>query len=86
MEPICDHERLEVYQTARAFTREIRPLLEEVPRGNANSKDNLKRAATSVTRNIADGGGRWKIPEKIREDFVLPDRARVGYRMRRHPR
>ena len=65
MEPIFDHERLEVYQTARAFTCEIQPLLQGLPRGNADSKDNLKRAATSVTRNIAEGGGRWRIPEKI---------------------
>lgn len=65
MSALFDHERLEVYQVGREFNRTIRQILEEVPRGHGDSKDNLKRSAKSVTRNIAEGSGKWKIPDKI---------------------
>jgi four helix bundle protein len=65
MEPYFDHERLEVYQVAREFNREVRSIVAEVPRGHADSKDNLKRAAKSITRNIAEGAGRWNVPDKV---------------------
>lgn len=61
-----DHERLEVYKAARELNREISRLLDELPRGNAESKDNLKRAAKSVTRNIAEGSGKWLLADKKR--------------------
>jgi four helix bundle protein len=60
-----DHDRLEVYSVARQFNREVRELLTEVPRGQAESRDNLRRAAMSVTRNIAEGSGKWKIRDKV---------------------
>jgi four helix bundle protein len=66
MEPYFDHERLEVYRKARQFNREARLLSESLPRGYSDSKDNLKRAAKSVPRNIAEGAGKWKIPDKVR--------------------
>ncbi len=65
MQPFFDHERLEVYRVARQFNREARQLLEDVPRGHADSRDNLKRAAKSITRNIAEGSGKWKIADKV---------------------
>jgi four helix bundle protein len=65
MEPFFDHERLEVYRAARHFNREIRDLLNELPRGNAESRSNLRRAAMSITRNIAEGSGKWKLRDKI---------------------
>ena len=65
MEYLFDHERLEVYQVARSFNRKVREILEQVPRGHAESKDNLRRAAKSVTRNLAEGAGKWKIPDKV---------------------
>jgi four helix bundle protein len=65
MEPMFDHERLNVYQTAREFNRAVRGLLDEVPRGHAESKDNLRRAGQSITRNIAEGAGKWKLADKI---------------------
>ena len=60
-----DHDRLEVYQLAREFNREVHALLAEIPRGHADSKDNLKRAAMSITRNIAEGAGKWKVADKV---------------------
>lgn len=60
-----DHERLEVYQVARQFNRELRRILDELPRGHADSKDNLGRAGKSIVRNLAEGAGKWKIPDKV---------------------
>jgi four helix bundle protein len=65
MDPYFDHEKLEVYRVGRNFNREIRSLLEKVPRGHADSSDNLRRAAMSITRNIAEGSGKWKIRDKV---------------------
>jgi four helix bundle protein len=65
MGPLFDHERLEVYQLARQFNRSVRELLDLLPRGHAESRDNLRRAAKSVTRNLAEGCGKWKLPDKI---------------------
>jgi four helix bundle protein len=65
MEPLFDHERLEVYQLAREFNRVLREVLEELPRGHAESRNNLQRGAKSVTRNLAEGSGKWKLPDKI---------------------
>lgn len=65
MEAMFDHDRLEVYGVARQLNREVRDLLPQVPRGQADSRDNFRRAAMSVTRNIAEGSGRWKPRDKI---------------------
>ena len=59
-----DHERLEVYQLARELNREVAALLKELPRGSAESADNLQRATKSITRNIAEGAGKWRVPDK----------------------
>jgi four helix bundle protein len=59
-----DHERLEVYHLAREFNRETRALLLALPQRANDSKKNLERAAKSVTRNVAEGGGRWSVPDK----------------------
>jgi four helix bundle protein len=62
---VFDHERLDVYRAAREFNRALRVLLDELPRGHAESKDNLRRAGKSITRNIAEGSGKWKLADKI---------------------
>jgi four helix bundle protein len=64
LEPLFDHERLEVYQLARQFNTELQRFLDELPEGFAKSKDNLRRAAQSIMRNIAEGAGKWKIADK----------------------
>jgi four helix bundle protein len=64
MKAYFDHERLEAYQAGRRFNREVARLLSEVPRGHADSKDQLKRAAKSITRNIAEGSGKWTVKDK----------------------
>ena len=66
MEAQCDHERLEVYQLAREFNRGVHRLAAKVGRGNAESVDNLLRASKSMTRNIAEGAGKWLVRDKIK--------------------
>jgi four helix bundle protein len=65
MDPYFDHERLEVYQVARAFNREANRILGDLPTGHHDSKNNLRRAAKSITRNIAEGSGKWMIADKV---------------------
>ena len=60
-----DHERLDVYRLSRELNREIAAITGELPRGAAESADNLRRAAKSIMRNIAEGCGKWLIPDKI---------------------
>jgi four helix bundle protein len=62
---LFDHDRLEVYQVARLFKRQLNELLPRIPRGNANLVDQLKRAARSITNNIAEGSGKWSKPDKM---------------------
>jgi four helix bundle protein len=64
MSGINDHRKLDVYNLARSFNREVATLLPELKPGHADSKDNLKRAAKSITRNLAEGSGRWTIADK----------------------
>jgi four helix bundle protein len=65
MEPVFSHEKLEVYQLSRVLNREMQAVLKRLPRGHGNSRDNLDRAAKSIGRNIAEGAGKWRIPDKV---------------------
>ena len=62
---LFDHERMEIYPLIREFNREVAGILGEVPRGNAETKDNLERAAKSIGRNFAEGAGKWLLADKI---------------------
>lgn len=65
MEPQFNHEKLEVHQLGRELNRRMQPLLRRIPRGQANVRDNLDRAARSISRNIAEGAGKWAVADKI---------------------
>jgi len=60
-------EDLEVYKAAREFRKKIYGLVKRLP---AEEKHNLagqmRRAATSLTNNIAEGHGRFHYQENIR--------------------
>ena len=60
-----DHESLDIYPLIREFNREVASILSEIPRGNAETKDNLERAAKSIGRNFAEGAGKWLLADKI---------------------
>lgn len=65
MKAIFDHEKLRVYRTSLEFVRWSTRLLAEIP-ARAAAKDQLDRASTSVSLNIAEGNGKWTAADRIR--------------------
>lgn len=63
-----DHEKLDVYRTAVewvALAQEIVAAMLD-GKGNAPLADQLQRAASSITLNIAEGAGEFSSAEKAR--------------------
>jgi four helix bundle protein len=67
-----EHERLDVYQAAIQFLVLADTVAVELPRGRGYLADQLRRAASSIAFNIAEGAG----------EFAPADKARF-YRMAR---
>src|SRR3954469_7873377 len=65
MEAWFDHERLEVYREAIAFTGWLSELLELTVRVG-EVKDQLDRASTSIPLNIAEGNGKYTPKDRCR--------------------
>lgn len=61
-----DHEKLDVYQTAVDWVSLAQDIAQALPRGNAALADQLQRAASSITLNIAEGAGEFSGGEKAR--------------------
>lgn len=61
-----DHERLDVYTAAVDFVALAHGILSNLPTGNGDLADQLRRAATSVVLNIAEGAGEFSKAEKAR--------------------
>jgi four helix bundle protein len=61
-----EHERLIVYQSSLEFVRITEHLVEDLPAGYAHLRDQLRRAASSIPLNIAEGAGETAINEKRR--------------------
>ena len=51
-------QKLDVYQRAIEFLALSRRIRAELPKGNADLADQLRRAAQSIPQNIAEGAGR----------------------------
>ena len=59
-------EGLEVYQAARALVREVYLLQNKFPKTETFALgDQIRRSASSVTSNIAEGSGRNSFKEKV---------------------
>jgi len=59
-------EELEVYKAAREFRKKIYQLIKELPPEEKYNLDNqMRRAALSLTNNIAEGHGRFNYQENI---------------------
>ena len=52
-------QKLRVYQRAIELLALVYDIIMLLSRGNAEVGDQLRRAAESVVRNIAEGAGRW---------------------------
>ena len=61
-----DHERLDVYQASIEFVIITESIVKQFPKGRAYLIDQLQRAASSITLNIAEGAGEFSANEKIR--------------------
>ena len=64
---MLDHERLDVYQCAIRFVATALDLLANMPKGQAQLADQLRRAAFSIPLNIAEGAG--KVTPRDRSRF-----------------
>ena len=53
-----DHERLDVYRCAIEFLRLAHAVLADLPRGESELRNQLRRAAMSIPLNIAEGTGK----------------------------
>ena len=60
-----DHEKLSVYQASLRFVTSATELISRV-KGKAAVKDQLDRASTSIPLNIAEGNGKFSIPDRCR--------------------
>ena len=63
---VFDHDRLDVYRAAVQFVALVEALLDKAPAGRAYLADQLRRAATSITLNIAEGAGEFSPRDKAR--------------------
>jgi four helix bundle protein len=61
-----DHEKLEVYRFAIRSVVLADEIAENLPRGRAYLVDQLRRAASSIPLNIAEGAGEFAPTEKAR--------------------
>lgn len=60
-------EDLEVYKSAREYRKKIYSLAKQLPEFEKyNLADQMRRAAVSLTNNIAEGHGRFHYQENIR--------------------
>ncbi len=64
--PAFFHEKLDVYKASVEFLATVHALIERLPRGHGYLVDQLQRAATSITLNIAEGAGEFSRDEKHR--------------------
>ena len=53
-----DHEKLDVYKCSLEFFALTRCVLPRLPRGEREIRDQLRRAALSISLNIAEGTGK----------------------------
>lgn len=60
------HEKFKAYQIAIRFVELSLRILDKLEKGNADLRDQLKRAAMSIPLNIAEGSGRTSIVERRR--------------------
>ena len=66
MQQYFEFEKLDVYQAALEFVVVADEIVEALPPGRAYLRDQLRRASSSITSNIAEGVGEFAPKEKVR--------------------
>ncbi len=61
-----DHQKLDVYKSAINFVAVADTTAANLPRGRGYLADQLRRAATSIALNIAEGAGEFSRQDKAR--------------------
>jgi len=61
-----NHEKLDVYQASIQFVELTNFIIKRLPKGKAYIADQLQRAASSISLNIAEGAGEFSKNEKAR--------------------
>jgi four helix bundle protein len=61
-----DHERLDVYQASIEMVAVSQTIATAFPKGHGDLANQLKRASTSITLNIAEGAGEHSPGDKAR--------------------
>lgn len=64
-DPLFAHEKLDVYQKSLEFITWLSPILEATTR-IGEVKDQLDRASTSITFNLAEGNGKFTANDRCR--------------------
>ncbi|MDJ0974669.1 MAG: four helix bundle protein [Planctomycetota bacterium] len=64
------HQRLDAFHIAMELTIGIERLAADLPRGHADLKDQVRRAASATMRNITEGANRWAPRDKAAR-FVI---------------
>ena len=64
-------ERLKAYHLSIKFLKISMQLLDQLPKGNAHIRDQLKRASTSIPLNIAEGSGKRTNADNIKILYPL---------------
>lgn len=62
---IFDHERLNVYHESLRFVAWVTERLMNIPK-SLSVHDQLDRASTSIPLNIAEGSGKFTVPDRCR--------------------
>lgn len=63
---MLSHEKLDVYKLSIKLTALVFNLIQDLPKGNYDIANQLKRAATSIPANIAEGVGKRTRPDQSR--------------------
>ncbi|HEY8040138.1 MAG TPA: four helix bundle protein [Polyangiaceae bacterium] len=64
--PLLDFERLDVYRCAIEFLALAVRVAGQLPRGQADLRDQLRRASTSIPLNIAEASGKTGAADRAR--------------------
>jgi len=59
-------QKMDVYRASMEFVSFAKKVSDDLPRGSANLRDQIMRAATSITLNIAEGSGKRHRDDKRR--------------------